>query len=149
MKRSNLITGLIYLAVGMICICIVLIWHPLLDALLCGFGGAGIGVGIMMIGKYIYWTRPQHTQQYREKLENESIELHDERKEQLRNKAGRYTYIIGLITICAAIIVIHILGKLGILPETEWQWINIFLFAYLVIQYVLGIVIYRWLNTRY
>lgn len=149
MKRNTLIFGLGYLAIGIIVLVTALIWQPRIGPLLAGIGGGMIGGGGVIVIKYLYWTRPQHTDAYREKLEQEDIDLHDERKEQLRNKAGRYAYIVGLLTVCVSIIVIYILGKLNVIPSMTWQWMTIYLAIYVIVQYVLGIVIFRWLDARY
>lgn len=147
MKRSNLITGLIYLAVGIVCLGIAITYDTRLDSLLCGLCGAGIGGGAAMLYKYFWWNRPENSEIYQEKLDQEYIDLHDERKEQLRNRAGRYAYLVGMGIIAVSILLFYILDALDILPDTGW--ITIYLYGYLVVQYILGIIIYRWLNARY
>ena len=148
MKRSTLIIGLAYLICGLILAAAVLVYLDTpIDPLLCGLGGAGVGCGLTMLTKYFYWTRPQRAAQYLEKLEEESIDLHDERKEQLRNRAGRYAYVIGLLTVCVSILVISTLGHMGLVPGAKWM--TIYLAIYLIVQYVLGIAIYRHFTRKY
>lgn len=148
MKRKTLIYSLISLFCGAALCAACLLWIDTpIDPLLCGLGGAGIGSGIVMLGKYIYWTLPQHAAHYQQAMEEEEIELHDERKQHLRDKAGRYSYIIGLFTICASIVVIAVFGHLELLPGTHW--VLLYLSVYLVVQYILGIFIYQYLNRKY
>lgn len=46
------------------------------------------------------------------KIENENIEIHDERKTILRDKSGRYAYIIGMIVIQEGrILIINVITK--------------------------------------
>ena len=49
MKKSNLITGFIYLIAGVILLLIAIFTNTKLDSLLCGFAGVGIGPGLMIM----------------------------------------------------------------------------------------------------
>ena len=40
--------------------------------------GAGIGPGITMICKYVYWSKPENKVRYNEKVKIEKIEMVDE-----------------------------------------------------------------------
>ena len=97
MKKGNLITGLIYLIVGISCFIIQNIFETGLDSILIGLTGAGVGGGVVMLWKYYYWTRPKNQKEYEDLVEGRTIDLQDERKEKLRDKSGRYAYILGLI----------------------------------------------------
>lgn len=89
MKKSNLITGFIYLIAGVILLLIAIFTNTKLDSLLCGFAGVGIGPGLMIIFKYFYWNKPENKKRYQEKSEKEAIELHDELNIKLRDKPGQ------------------------------------------------------------
>lgn len=80
MKKNNLFVGILYMLCGAICLIIALMSDTELNSLLFGFSGAFIAPGIVIISKYFYWTSPQNRNKYAERLENENIELHDERK---------------------------------------------------------------------
>ena len=103
MKKSNLITGILYVLFGVVCLIVALLIETKLEGILWGFAGAGIFPGIMMICKYFYWSSPKNKEQYEERLENDRIEQHDELKTKIRDRAGRYAYGIGLVVICFSI----------------------------------------------
>lgn len=81
---------------GFIISCIALLTTSNLDRIRIGFGAGGISSGIVMTCKYFYWNTPKNKRRYQEKIENEKIELQDELKVKLRDKSGRYAYIIGI-----------------------------------------------------
>jgi len=147
MKKSNLITGISYVAIGIIFLLLALSFESKLDSIFFGFAGAGIVPGIIMVSKYVYWNKPANRERYQEKIESEKIELYDELKVKLRDRSGRYAYGIGLITICISIAVFSILDKLQILNNT--RIIVLYLGAYLISQIIIGIVIYRRLLKKY
>ena len=80
MKKSNLIAGVAYVLVGVVCLIVALLTETKLEGILWGFAGAGVLPGIMMIGKYFYWSSPKNKERYEVSLENERIEMHDELK---------------------------------------------------------------------
>ena len=100
-----------------------------------------------MIVRYFYWSRPQNRQRYQEKRERERIEQHDERKEKLRDRAGRYAYALGLVVISLSILVFSALGALGIVEQ--YRMIVLFLGGYLIFQFAAGEAIYRKLLKKY
>lgn len=91
--------------------------------------------------------RPQNTTKYAEKMEEEKINLHDERKEKFRNLSGRYAYLLGLITICISIVVFSVLSSLGIMQNAKI--LILYLSAYAAFQYIAGILIFRHLDKKY
>lgn len=147
MKKSNLVTGIIYVSFGALFLLVAILTDSKLDSLLFGFAGAGIGPGIFMIYQYFYWNSPRNREKYAERLANEKIELHDELKVKLRDKSGRYAYVLGLITIGISTVIFSILGKLEIVDNS--QTIILFLGGYFVFQYVVGIVIYKHLLKKF
>ncbi|WP_434511397.1 hypothetical protein [Desulfitobacterium sp. AusDCA] len=147
MKKSNLYIGLVYLFIGIVCLVIALNFESRLESLLFGFTGAGICGGAVIIWKYYYWTRPENKDKYQEKIENEDIELHDERKTILRDKSGRYAYIIGLIVISVSIVIFSIISSLNIIENSKL--IITYLAGFLVFQYIIGILIFNHLNKKY
>jgi len=119
MKKNMLMSGLLYVLVGLAFLLCGIFLDTKLNSLFWGFAGGGIVPGLSMIYKYFYWTRPQNSTKYAEKMEKEKINLHDERKEKFRNQSGRYAYILGLITICISIVVFSVLSSLGIMQNTH------------------------------
>ena len=100
-----------------------------------------------MLWKYYYWTRPENKGKYLEKVENENIELHDERKTILRDKSGRYAYIIGLIVVSVSIVIFSILGSLNVIENHKF--IVLYLAGFLIFQYITGTLIFNHLNKKY
>lgn len=136
MKKSNLFIGILYLIAGILCLLAAIFFKTIFQSLLCGFAGAFIIPGITMCYKYFYCSKPENKEKYNEKTENEYIELHDELKEQLRNKSGRYAYITNIIILLFSI--------LSFLYENiDIKYIVVFLSGLLVFQYILGIIIYK------
>ena len=147
MKKSNLWTGIGFVGFGVLCLVGAVCWDAPLGSILCGFAGAFAGPGIMMICKYRKWSRPENAAAYQERLEQEQIDLQDERKEMLRNKAGRYAYLLGLVLASLAIVGFSVLDKLGVQIGT--RACVLFLGGYVIVQYVAGILIYRKLSKIY
>ena len=147
MKKSNLIVGLVYILVGVVCLFLALFFDINLNDLLFWFAGAGIIPGLIMVVQYFYWNFPKNKDRYAERLEQQNIELQDERKQKLRDKSGRYAYILGLAVISLSIVIISILGPLELIPN--FRFMVIYLFTYFVFQYIVGIIIFNYLNNKY
>lgn len=148
MKKSNLWVGLTNMVLALAALAAAILWvEGPLGSLLCGLGGGLLGSGGNLVWKYWKWTRPQNVARYREKLEQEEINLRDERKEMLRSKAGQYTYQLGFAVCCLAAFLVALLGALGIMEH--YLPLLYFLTAYLIFQYVAGLWIYRRLERKY
>lgn len=147
MKKSNLITGILYVLFGVTCLIVALLVETKLEGILWGFAGAGIFPGIMMICRYFYWNSPKNRERYKERLDNERIEMYDELKTKIRDKAGRYTYSLGLIVICLSILFFGILGALEVIDNT--RMIVLYLSSYLLFQVIAGIIIFNKLMKKY
>lgn len=147
MKKNTLMIGLLYVFIGIAFLLCGIFLDTKLNSLFWGFAGGGIVPGLAMIYKYFYWTRPQNSKKYVEKMEEEKINLHDERKEKFRNQSGRYAYILGLITICISIVVFSVLSSLEIVQNA--RILISFLGGYAIFQYIAGILIFRYLNKKY
>lgn len=147
MKKSLLITGIIYIIAGLGFLILAMRTATRLDGIFCGLAGAGICPGLMMIYKYFYWNKPENQQRYQEKLENERIELQDELKTSLRDKAGRVTYLIGTLAISFAMIVFSVLGQLEII--TDYKLIILFLAGFMIFQFMVFILTFRQLMKQF
>lgn len=147
MKRSYLITGVLYVAAGVLLLAAAALTENRLGALLFGFGFAGIGPGVVMMRRYWYWTRPERQAQYQERLEAERIELRDELNQKLSDRAGRYAYLAGLGVTALAIVVVSLLTVLEVIPCGRLM--VLYLGGYLILQVVLGRVFYRRLRKQY
>lgn len=149
MKKSYLWSGLGMIAAGLGFLAAAIFWDTPLGSLFCGFCGAFVGPGLVQVVKYFKWTSPKNAPLYRERLEEEQIELRDERKEMLRNKSGRMAYILGLVLMSGSIVAFTILGRLGVVREESADLMVFFLAALLVVEFVSGILIYRRLEKQY
>lgn len=147
MKKQMLYTGMAYAAAGCLCLLLALCTNWQIEPLLWGLFGAGAGSGLMMIGKYLYWTRGDRRAAYDARLKAEQINLHDERKIMLRDKSGAIVYrtmLMGdmLLTFICSILSILEIGK----PFTLYLTITFALLA--AIQYLLGIAVFRHLEKK-
>lgn len=147
MKKSNLINGIVYALAGAACFGAALITESKLDGLLWGFAGAGMLPGLVMIFKYFYWSSPENKQRYQDRLDNEKIEMHDELNEKLRDRSGRYTYILGLLVLSISMVVFSVLGSLKIFSGA--REIVLFSGGFLLFQIVSGILIFNCLRRKY
>lgn len=118
-----------------------------LDGLFFGIAGAGIVSGVAMVFRYLYWSLPKNKEQYQQSLENENIEQHDELKEKIRDKSGRYAYVLGLITISISMLVFSALGSLKIINNSIV--IILYLGGYSLFQIIAGISIFNHLLKKY
>ena len=75
-------------------------------------------------------------------MEEEQIELRDERKSMLRDRSGRYAYVLGMLLACAALVAFSILGKLGVVPEAAAE-----LLVYFLAVHFTGRTVHGWTST--
>lgn len=149
MKKSHLWTGAGMVAAGILFLLAALLLDTPLGSLFAGFSGAFTAPGVVQICKYIKWTRPENAALYQERLEAEQIELRDERKALLREKAGRLAYIFGLLVCAVSITVFSFLGKLGIVDQAASRLVILFLGGYLLVQLLAAEAVYRVLSRKY
>lgn len=148
MKKNNLMLGILYAVLGSVFLIIAISNNEnKLSGVLWGLTGAMAGMGFAIIYKYIYWTRPKNKERYAEMLENERIDMHDELKEKIRDKSGRYCYVIALVAIALSMMVFSVLSSLEIIKEGKL--IVLYLGGLLIFLYVIGIIIYKRLLNKY
>ena len=145
MKRSNIIYGLTCIVLSGISLYIAIIFDAnKMSGVFYGLTGAlGVG-GIVSIAQYFYWKR--HNEKYEEKLEIERIEQQDELKQKLRDKSGRYAYLIGMSITALSIMAYSLLGVLNIM---DTEYIVIYLSIYLISQLFIGIIVFSHLLRKY
>lgn len=146
MEKKHLISGILFAGVGVLFV-ILACRAQELQSTFSGFAGAGLGIGITMIVKYFYWSRPTHQERYREKMSNMKILLQDERSEALRCRAGYYMYLGTLVFLGFAVAVLQILENKGTLHGVRWM--VIFLGVLFFAELILGWLLYRWLEKKY
>jgi len=149
MKKRDLWTGVGMTAAGILFLLAALLWETPLESILYGLFGAFAAPGTVQIYKYVKWTNPKNAPVYRERLEQEQIDLQDERKSMLRDRSGRYSYILGLLAVAVAMLAFSVLDAFGVVGEAEARLMILFLAAYALFQLVAGWVIYKRLEKRY
>lgn len=132
---------------GIMCIAIALIFEFKFESFLWGLGGAGIVPGIIMIWKYMYWSKPENRDEYNERLRIEKIEMADERKVMLRDKSGRITYLIMLGVYGVFLMIFSFLTAMRWLMPFA-KYFVIVLSILLIFQFVCGIIVFNYLNKR-
>lgn len=147
MKKSNFWSGLVFVFLGLAFLLAGLVWETRLSSLCVGFGAGMLSSGAMQLVRYRKWTRPENAEAYREKLEAEQIELRDERKAMLRDRSGRYAWLLGMVLCALSIVVFGVLGALEVVENA--RLLILFLAAYLIVQYGAGVYFYRRLERRY
>jgi hypothetical protein len=148
MSKNNLKVGVIYVLLGcLLAVYAILTPESKLNSLLFGFAFALITPGLMMIGKFFYWSRPENIPKYQEKIRRENIILHDELQVKLRDRSGRITFLFGLCAISASMVVFSILGALDIVASS--RLIIFYLAGYIVFQIITYLFIYYKLSKRY
>lgn len=147
MKKSNLWSGLAYVLLGLAFLLAGLLWETHLSSLSVGFGAGMLSSGAVQLARYRKWTRPENREAYRERLEAERIELRDERKSMLRDRAGRYAWLLGMALCALSIVVFGVLGALELVENP--RLVILFLAAYLLVQYGAGVYFYRRLEKKY
>lgn len=148
MKKSDLWTGIAMIALGLACLVAVFL-NTLVSSLFAGLFGAFTAPGVAQVYKYLKWSSPKHHDEYQERLEQERIDLRDERKEMLRNKSGRIAYVFGLLLGAVSMTAFSFLGKLGVVEETTSRLLICFLAGYLLVQLLAGVLVYKLLETKY
>ena len=81
MKKSNLITGILYVLFGVACLIVALLIETKLEGILWGFCGRRYLPRNYDDMQIFYWSSPKNKERYEERLENERIEQHDELKQ--------------------------------------------------------------------
>ena len=149
MKKRDLWTGVGMTAAGILFLLAALLWETPLESILYGLFGAFAAPGTVQIYKYVKWTNPKNAPVYRERLEQEQIDLRDERKSMLRDRSGRYAYILGLLAAAVTMLAFSVLEAFGVVGEETARLMVLFLAGYAVFQLVAGWVIYRLLEKKY
>ncbi len=147
MKKKDLMTAWVYLVIGVVCFAALVLTDSKLDSLLTAGAAVGLLEGVVKIGNYVYWRRPENQAEYQEMQESEQIEQQDELKQMLRDQAYRHAYITNLRVTMAAALVCGALKLLGILDFGEKLMYA--LAAWVILQLILVDVIYHWLDRKY
>ena len=109
--KNYLKSSIIYFCLGIVFLVLAFIFPDI--SIFVGFVGGCFGPAIMMFYKYFYWKK--RPTEYSEKIEDESIELHDERKEMIRGRALRVSTLINWCILSIFIVVVALLGQFEVI----------------------------------
>lgn len=93
MKRSDRIILILYIIIGIVLV--ITGWTIQIDYYSSMIFAMGVGLICSSVWQFIRFyhnTRPENIEAYQEKLRQQTINLKDERKVQLRNRAGYITW---------------------------------------------------------
>ena len=106
--------------------------------LLCSIGFGLIFSCAAGLGRIFYWSRPSRQAEYNARKEEAQINMLDERKQYIRAKSGQIAY---------QIMTFVLLGISFILAVFQAKaWIIAMLFGLFIFQYIIGIVVFRYLE---
>lgn len=110
------------------------------SSLMFAMGVALAGNSIMQFVRYYYNTRPENVELYHEKMRQQTIDLKDERKVLLRNRAGYITWAVTTVVLFWTIF-IAVLFRADIL-------IVYVLVGTIAVQFILATMIYKYLCSK-
>ena len=147
MKKNELITGVILALAGAAALAAAILTETAFDGIFWGIAGAGLCLGVGMIIQWFRRSSPKQAEKYREMLENKEIEVNDELNRKLRDQSGRIAYSAGLGIISVTMMVIAVLDAAGIIRDSRFT--VLVLGAILLIQIILGVVVFSHLKKKY
>lgn len=139
-KSDKFILG-IYIVIGIAMIIIGLVMN--VDYYSSIIFGMGVGLATsscIQFLRYYHNTRPENVDAYQKKLKEQQIELKDERKVQLRNRAGYLTWAITMIGFFAA-------SFMAALFRAD-AWVIGLLTGLAIVEFVAATIIYKFLCKK-
>lgn len=141
MKKRDKLILVIYIIFGIVLIIMgATIQIDYYSSLMFAMGVALAGNSIMQFVRFYHNTRPENIELYNEKIRKQTIDLKDERKVQLRNRAGYITWAVTMVVLFLAIIIV-VLFRADIL-------IVYVLIGIVAVQYILVTIIYKYLCRK-
>lgn len=129
-----ILAGLVFIAAGF------LVKEDYNATLLCSIGFGLIFSSAAGLGRIFYWSRPSRQAEYNARKEEWHINMIDERKQYIRAKSGQIAYQI------MAFVLLGISFILSVFQAKTW--IIAMLFGLFIFQYIIGIVVFRYLEKR-
>lgn len=141
MKKSDKIILGIYIVIGIAMIIIGAVMNVDYYSSMIFAMGVGIATSsCIQFLRYYHNTRPGNVDAYQKKLKEQQIELRDERKVQLRNRAGYLTWAITMIGCFAA-------SFMAALFRAE-AWVIGLLTGLAIVEFVAATIIYKFLCKK-
>ena len=129
-----ILAGVVFIAAGF------LVKVDYNSTLLCSIGFGFIFSSAAGLVRIFYWSRPSRQAEYNARKEEWHINMIDERKQYIRAKSGQIAY---------QIMTFVLLGISFILTVFQAKaWIIAMLFGLFIFQYIIGIVVFRYLEKR-
>ena len=141
MKKSDKIILGIYIVIGIAMIIIGAVMN--VDYYSSMIFAMGVGMttsSCVQFFRYYHNTRPENVDAYQKRLKEQQIELRDERKVQLRNRAGYLTWAITMIGCFAA-------AFIAALFRAE-AWVVGLLSGLSIVEFVAATIIYKFLCKK-
>lgn len=146
MKKNMLYLGIVYFICGILLVLLATFTEFSFEAFIWGLSGAALGPGICMIFQYMYWSKPERAVDYEEKIKNQSIEMNDERRVMLRDKAGRITNQIMSYVLVILIFIVSILSVFSVMVISKW--VLVVLGLLILFQFICSVVVYNKLDKK-
>ncbi|HBH3574808.1 TPA: hypothetical protein ACRR23_000320 [Clostridioides difficile] len=146
MKKNMLYLGIVYFICGILLVLLATFTEFSFEAFIWGLSGAALGPGICMILQYMYWSKPERAVDYEEKIKNQRIEMNDERRIMLRDKAGRITNQIMSYVLVILIFIVSILSVFSVMVISKW--VLVVLGLLILFQFICSVVVYNKLDKR-
>ncbi|HFL2412219.1 TPA: hypothetical protein ACG3O0_000906 [Clostridioides difficile] len=146
MKKNMLYVGIIYFICGILLVLLATFTEFSFEAFIWGLSGAALGPGVCMILQYMYWSKPERAVDYEEKIKNQRIEMNDERRIMLRDKAGHITNQIMCYVLVILIFIVSILSVFSVMVISKW--VLVVLGLLILFQFICSVVVYNKLDKR-
>lgn len=141
MNKSDKIIFAIYIIIGIaLAIIGITIQEDYYSSIIFAMGFALIFSTILQFVRYYHNTRPENIEVYRKKIRQQEIDLKDERKIQLRNRAGYISWVITMVA-CFIASFIATLFRAGTLIVCIFAGVA-------VAEYIFATIIYRYLCKK-
>ena len=146
MKKNMLYLGIVYFICGILLVLLATFTEFSFEAFIWGLSGAALGPGICMILQYMYWSKPERAVDYEEKIKNQRIEMNDERRVMLRDKAGRITNQIMSYVLVILIFIVSTLSVFSVMVISKW--VLVVLGLLILFQFICSVVVYNKLDKK-
>ena len=142
MKKKDIIISCICIAIGiaMIIIGLTIDIEYYYASMIFSMGMGGTSASVTWLIKRIHDTRPENIKAYQEKAREQNIDMKDERKNQIRYRAG---YITWLVTIIAFLLASFIAAWIR-----ADKMIIAIIFFIAVLEYIVALIIYKCLCNK-
>ncbi len=141
MKKNDIIIWGIYIVIGIAMLVIgVTIEVDYYSSMIFSMGVGLTFSSVLQLVRYYYNNRPENVEAYREKVRQQQIDLKDERKVQLRNRAGYITWAITMAACFAGSFMAAVLRA--------DSWVIGVLAGAALGEYIVATIIYKYLCSK-